>query len=507
MSITTIPLKTNIIDSQGNTIDPATAQKKTAFSELLIAEPTPSVQIQFPYNINEEIIEKRENNLGSITQSQGMAVMASGATNNSAAHMLTRVPLKYDSGQGALVRFSTIFASGVNDSVQLAGVGEVGDGFFFGYNGTSFSVLRRELGKPEIQTLSITNSALGAGNITINLDSVAKTVTLTSDDTAREVAVKIADADFSDTGLGWSSFINNSTVIFKAWSDGDKTGTFSLVDTNSTGVVGSFAETVTGGATTNNWTPQTAWNFDTFDGNGFSGIILDPTKGNVYEIKYEWLGFGAIEFSVENPDTGEFCLAHQIAYSNSATTPSLQNPTLPLHVMSKNNANATNLEVKTSSMGGFVEGKDIFAGLHQSAEGKTTALATTEIPLVSIKNSVVYQNVINRVRMLLGFVRMATDGTKPVIFRLRKNPTLTGTPAFVDIDTSVSVASIDTSATGFTGGTVIDTFNLGKNDSEPVDLHALLFKLNPGDILTATAEATGGSGQEADASITWAELF
>jgi len=67
--------------------------QKAAFGELLVAEPTPVVQIQFPYNINTDLIEKRENASGTITESQSMAVIQSGASANSAGHMLSIVPL------------------------------------------------------------------------------------------------------------------------------------------------------------------------------------------------------------------------------------------------------------------------------------------------------------------------------------------------------------------------------------------------------------------------------
>ena len=130
------------------TYQPIEEGQRTAFDELLIAEATPVVQIQFPYNINTELVEVRENNLGSLTQADGMAVLQSGAGANSAAHMLSRMPLRYSPGQGALVRFTALFTTGVTNSVQLAGIGEVGDGLFFGFNGDTFSSLRRELGKP-----------------------------------------------------------------------------------------------------------------------------------------------------------------------------------------------------------------------------------------------------------------------------------------------------------------------------------------------------------------------
>lgn len=482
---------------------------KTAFGEGSVAEPTPIVQLQFPYNINTDIIEKRENNAGSITQADGMAVLQSGSSANSAAHMLSRIPIKYSPGQGALIRFTALFAAGAAGSIQVAGVGEVGDGLFFGCNGPEFSILRREKGVPEIQTLTISAGAVtSSGNITINLDGVSKVVAVALNDTAREVAVKIADADFSDTGLGWSATVNNATVIFKAWSDGDKSGAFSLDDTaDTTGAAGTFAETVAGVSTTNNFTAQSSWNADKFDGTGESGVTLDPTKGNVYEIKYQWLGFGLITFSIEDPDDGEYHVVHRIAYANTNTGPSLQNPTLPLHIMSKNTSNASNLTIKTSSMAGFVEGKNAELSLLNSKSNNITNLAATELPILSVKNRIVHQSALNRVAIKPEFVSLATESSKPVIFRIRLNPVLTGTPAFADVDAATSVVATDTGASGVSGGRVVFTTVLGKLDSEIINFHELDKPLEPGEVLVITAEATSGSSQEVTVSLTWGELF
>lgn len=489
------------------TYQPVSPDQKSAFDELLTAEPFPIIQLQFPYNINTDIVEKRENNLGTITQADSMAVMQSGAGANSAAHLLSRIPVKYGPGQGALVRFTALFTTGVSNSIQIAGIGEVGDGLFFGFNGDIFSILRREQGKPEVQTLTITTGAVTAtGNITINLDGVAKTVAVISGDSAREVAVKIADADFSDTGLGWSATVHNATVIFKAWSDGNKAGTFSLVDTDTTGVVGSFAETIAGVSTTNEWIAQTAWNEDVADGTG-ELPVLDPTKGNVFQIRYQWLGFGLISFAIEDPVDGEYHVVHTIRFANANTIPSLQNPTLPLHIMSKNTANTSNLTVKTGSMAGFVEGRKTGASLLNGRSNSITNLSTTELPILSIKNSLIHQSNINRVRVRPEFVSLATESTKPVIFRIRLSPTLTGTPAFTDVDAATSVVSTDIAATGLDGGKEVFTTVLGKTDSKIIDFHALDKELGPGEHITITAEAASGSNQEVTVSITWGELF
>ena len=90
------------------TYKPFVEDQKTAFGELVVAEHTPVVQIQFPYNINADIIESRENNLGTITQADSMAIMSTGAAANSAAHMLSRIPIRYNPGEGVDKNFTAL---------------------------------------------------------------------------------------------------------------------------------------------------------------------------------------------------------------------------------------------------------------------------------------------------------------------------------------------------------------------------------------------------------------
>ena len=488
---------------------PFEEDQKTAFGELAVAEHTPVVQIQFPYNINTNIIESRENNLGTITQADSMAVMSTGASANSAAHMLSRVPIRYNPGQGVDVRFTALYTAGVANSVQIAGIGEVGDGLFFGFNGTAFSILRREQGVPEMQTLTITTGAVtNTGNITINIDSVAVVVAVTSGDSAREVAVKIAASiGFKDAGLGWSAFVNNATIIFKAWSDGNKAGTFSLVDTDTTGTVGSFAETVAGVTTTNNWIAQTDWTRDKMLGAGPSGVTLIPTNLNVYKIEFQYLGAGAIDFFIERSDTGKYVLVHRIEYANANIIPSLVNPTLPLHIMAKNNANTSDLVIKTASMAGFIEGKESDIGLNASVNNIKTSVGTSQTSIIAIKNNIVYQGKLNRVKVRVDGFNMSSDGAKLVTIRVVRNPVLDGTPAFVSVDSGTSVISVDTAGTTFTGGTEILALQLGKSDGKEVPVKQFKFDLLPGDMIVISGATISAGTSDIGVSIHWRELF
>lgn len=78
------------------------------------------------------------------------------------------------------------------------------------------------------------------------------------------------------------------------------TNTYSLTDSTNASpithgaasVSGTFATVRTGVTNTDNWIYQSAWNIDRMDGYGASGIVLNPQRGNVYNIEYQWQGFG-----------------------------------------------------------------------------------------------------------------------------------------------------------------------------------------------------------------------
>ena len=66
----------------------------SAFGELSTAEATPIVQLQFPYNINTDLITTTTNNLGDVSQNQAMAVLDTGATSTSMAQRIVTGKLK-----------------------------------------------------------------------------------------------------------------------------------------------------------------------------------------------------------------------------------------------------------------------------------------------------------------------------------------------------------------------------------------------------------------------------
>lgn len=377
-------------------------EQKTAFDELLIAELTPVIQLQFPYNINTDLLSITTSVSGDVYQSNTKAVIETGASSSSSASLESKHVLKYNPGQGSLVRFTAIFTTGVVGSSQIIGIGDDQDGFFVGCDDDTFGILRRQNG----------------------------------------------------------------------------------VDT---------------------WTYQTNWNGDKADNSGTLPII-DFTKGNVFQIRYQWLGYGAIKFYIENPSNGKLILVHTIPYANAYTIASIYNPTLPLFVKAENTTNDTNIKIETSSLAGFVEGKlETKSSSLVKAKGNLKAAITTETNLITIRNKGTYQSKTNRVRVKPIFISLANEGTKTVKYRYLLNATIGGSPSFNSIDVNNSVIEYDIAGTTITDeGSELFTVDLAKSDSDRITL-PFDIPLNPGDSLTITAESS--SSTDAEASVTWEELF
>ena len=479
---------------------------RAAFGESLTAELTPIFQGEFSYNVNTRLWNTLANN-GTASIDTNRLKISTGAVANQSCAVLSRTPIKYHPGQGGLVRFTSIYTTGVANSTQLHGLGDPGDGYFFGYNGVDFGILRRVGGVTEIRELEITTKSTTAENITITLDGDVDATVAVIDDTATDAtatANKIAEHDFSNLGSGWEVHAEGNTVIFTSYVAKVQTGTYSL--SGATTAAGTFTQILTGVAPTDNWTTQANWNKDVMDGTGDSGMTLDKTKGNVYQIKYQWLGFGRVSFYVEHGSDGEFELVHTIDYANANTTPSVFNPSLPLCIMVSNSSNTSDIVMYTSSMGGFIEGKTNGNQIHHGADGSNASVDTTEIPILTIHNKDVYQGKLNRNQIKLIFAEISSEHTKPMIFKFKFNAVLIGA-SFQDVDTGDSMVSFDTSATAVSGGDSQLTARLAKSDSRNLPLTDTSFFMNPGDSLTITAQTTSGTGGEAGGSFNFEELF
>jgi len=486
--------------SSDNLLPVSVLNPRSAFGEISVAQHTPVVQVQFPYNINEEILVERSNNGASSVANDKLKV-STGAAANQSSQVMTKALVKYNPGQGGLVRFTALFTTGVAGSTQYIGLGGAGDGYFFGFSGTSFGVLRRRGGTPEVRILEITTGSTTAEDVTITLDGDAKTdVAVTNTGNITLTANEIAAADYSAVGRGWDAHVMGENVFFESYdAAAGKTGTYSL--SSATTAVGAFSQDLAGSAPTEEFIAKEDFNVDVLDGTGKYQEVFDTTKGNVFEVRYQWLGFGAIDFSVEDPVSGLFNLVHIIRYANANTLPSISNPSLPIVAMVENTTNDSDVVLESSSMAGFIEGLNEELGVTHAKVVEAASIGTTETPILSIHNHSLFQSKINRVIVFIDNIDVSVDGTKPAAIRVRLNADLTGA-SFTTHSANTSVIFIDTSATAVSGGDIEAAKPVQKAGTIELLFQNLL--IFPGDTLTVSVEASSGT-TDTVGSIDWTE--
>lgn len=252
----------------------------------------------------------------------------------------------------------------------------------------------------------------------------------------------------------------------------------------------------TTGSPVDTWVYEPNWN-------GYP-LVLDYEKGNVFQIKFQYLGFGAITYYVENPSNNELQPIHTINYTNRNTEPSMQNPTLPFTIYTKSDEFGTDIDLKCASVGCFVEGDSSIRGIPESIDA-TKNITTSGACVITLRNKATYQSQPNRsvvypTQLSLGTV----SGSRPAILRLILNGTLVGTPVWNDIETQTSCIEYDTTATNVSDGTVLFTSILPAAGSALFDLSRLKSFLNTSDTLSVYCE-TVANNIDVSAALSWLE--
>ena len=390
----------------------------SAFGTLETAELTPLVQLDWIYGINTQTgsTTGTTGTVATATTSSGRLALTCGTDNNGQAVFTSRRTAKYRPGQGITARFTTIFTNNLSGNTQIAGIGNAVDGYFVGYNGTSFGFLLR------------TNS----------------------------------------------------------------------VDT---------------------WIPQISWNQDGCDCH--DKFKIDTTKGNVWQIKYPYLGYGDIKFYVQNPATSRWILCHIIKYANAYTALQVTNPNLNFYAQNINSGNTTSTIMYVGSVGVFLSGTRSFIGSPKWAiDSIKTNISTTETNVITLKNCTTYNGVTNRSLIRLHSLSVSNQTNNNLCrIRFRINATVTdpgggsavafttinGTTANagVTITAGNSGTSYDVNGTTTSAGTYIYNVNCGPNSNTIIDLTPFDIFVAPTELLTISAVNTVSS--DVAISINWTE--
>ncbi|KKP35705.1 MAG: hypothetical protein UR26_C0002G0005 [candidate division TM6 bacterium GW2011_GWF2_32_72] len=250
---------------------------------------------------------------------------------------------------------------------------------------------------------------------------------------------------------------------------------------------------------------QANFNLDKLDGTGSSGFTIDPTKINIFKITYGWLGTAPVTFYVWKPD-GNWVAFHRFQFPNSRTTPTVENPTLPIRAEATNLGNTTNLELRTvcwnAGLVGETKGLRSYSILTEGTSSKTV-----DKPIISIRNKDTFATKINKTTIQAIGANFGVAASRLTRFKIFKNATLTGA-AFVDYNSQLSAVQIDTSATVQTGGTLVFATMSSLNS-----LTDIFFKTNdfdlllqPGETWTITAR-TITNATDIDINFIWEEIY
>jgi hypothetical protein len=481
-------------------LDVSISNPSSAFGEMSTVELSPKIQFDAVYGLRTlEDVEVFTAEDGTATVERdtlgSQFVCQSGTTITSYGLIRSKKDVRYRPGQGIVLRWSALFSTATALGLQRAGGITLGNELTIGYTGPDFGCLLRNGGKPEIQYLDI-STATGNQTLTINLDGTSFSVSTTGSDPTT-TAAQIADASFT----GWVSTQNDSRVTFQAQAVGDKTGAFNVTTTGT--FTGVFTEKQAGHAHVDTFITQSSWNIDKVDGSEGTTFTLDPLKGNVYQVKYQYLGYGAVTFSVGDPNTGKLTDVHQIQYMNDQVQPSMDIPIFKVGWLCANSGNTTNMTVKGASAAGFVEGS--IAPMRNPVGHISTAnVGTTLTNVLMIRVRPEFNGRVNITEVFPDLLTYAVDGTKPAEVEIYINPDIASATSWTYHKETESIVDYSESGVQISGSNEVITAGVAKAGDGAIDLSEYNVRLSRMDILSVAVRATSGT-TDATVGLTWTE--
>jgi len=526
-----------LADGFGNPTDPSSGESvttniggSTVFGEVASAETTPVFQLDGLYGISDtnEFQLNSAAGGGQSVNSDGLLTVNSGTAPGGFGALRSKRAVRYRPGQGSMLRFTAMFPGGqVEGYQQVAGYLNQTDILAIGYNfvpGSEFAILRRYKSTAELWELNFTvGTGLSAEDLEITLNGTLHTIQVPGELSAQEVASYIGNSTFSNWIIDYVDtrveFLYGGPPIDLSDSN------FSFNNATGGGTADAVFSALQQGQTPNDtWTYQSDWNLDTLDGNGPSGMILDPSKLNVYQIDFRWLGVGIIRYSIENDITGSMIPFHMERFTNSNVITHISNPSMRAGYAVVNAApevgTSTDVTVSGGSMMGAIQGKIIRnvspRSSFASGSGQTQDDAHHCLTIKNDRiNSLGVMSKINQREVIIDlFAAGSTSsaGGVAVTYTFYKNAELVNdedapSPTDVLFDFTEVTPGISESKT--TGqykegtGTLIATFVVASGSTANIDLTELRMILAPLDRLSVFARCVEAGQLDTSVGLTY----
>jgi len=495
---------------------PSIAGQVSAFGEPLAISPTAVIQLDAIYGTTSDVIQTYNNGTGSSAGADTQLFrVQSGTTQGGYGVLRSKRFMRYRPGQGIVTRFTAAFTQGSAGSLQFAGLANQENRVAFGFDGTRFGVVRSTGGKAHITLLTMTVAPNATQTATITLNGIPYTVTLGN--TSVDVAMQTIVNRVGGYG-GWLIQQTNGASLWLSPTLGPLNGTFSFTSTGN--AQATFVTKQVGIAQTDYWTYQEDWNIDKMDGSSTistnpSGMTLDHTKLNVYQINMRWLGAGVISYAMEDQASGTLVYVHKEYYVNQHNTPHTLNPSFKITYAAYNTTGTANMTVTGASVYGAVEGTIFQNELNRAYGNSKNNLAQNQLHhLLTIKNSVVTNGlaganngnyVLNTKEAIIKSLSVSIQGQDPARIYLFFEPSsLSSTHMFYNIPRCNEVQSTVTGTFDLAIDTPIYEGIVGINGTINIDLSAYRITVPPGSYVSIGIQSTG-SMNPVSCALVWSE--
>lgn len=350
-------------------------------------------------------------------------------------------------------------------------------------------------------SLEITATGNSNGTIILTLNGVSKKIDVTTSNNNTN-AHEIGNFDFPL----YNNSSNGNTVNIIAERTGLQNGTFTF-DANNTGMKATLTQKVVGVTETITTINRSEWNKDKCDGTDFLPLI-DWSKGNVFQIKYQWLGYGFVSFYLEDPNTGNITLVHEYKYPNTNTTPSISNPSLQFLANVANALTTNNVSMFVGSVGCFIEGN--YPSVGGTFGNNVARFYSKSVDNINLNNVVTFRSPPyfkgKSNRAVVGISRITITVSTAANINFIRNATLSGNTSWNNLDSNILLESSESIST-VSNGDLIYLERGEKQDRfiiEPLKTQYFVIKIYPNDTITIAAQADSGNSV-VGVAINWLE--
>lgn len=469
----------------------------TAFGEVRTESLSPITQVTAQYSLLRNVLTVTDNEAtGTNSIEDNKFTCDSGTSATGLASITTLRQLSYRAGQGALGRFTALFDVGTVGNVQVAGLITAENTFAFAYVSDAFGILHAHDGQDELQELTLTVAA-GTETATATIDGTAYSVSLTGTGTVQGDAFEISQS--LNAQVPNYNFTSNENQVVAQSVLPTPQGLFAYSSAGTS--AGAWVQLVAGLAAVQEFTPQVQWNCDPM-------ADLNPQMGNVYQIQFQYLGFGAINFFIESEETGELVLVHTIKYANSHTTPSVSNPTFRIGWLSTNIGNTTSVRIQGTSAGAFIEGAIFRDNAPLSDSHEQISVGTSLTNITSLRNRISFGGKVNRAELFPLIVSAASQTNKAAFFKILLNPVYATPVTFTYANKNSSIAELTSDKVLVSGGQEIGTVTVVNGAPAKVEFNKTIGAVTavfPGSTVCLAAQMSSGAAADCQASVTWQE--